>query len=152
MAMVPDREVNKMIPSISSLKNCGLCLIFMFGVAACGGDSDAPSAAEKALDELQSKYDELSQKELSDPVKWAAEDLENIGDWEYKVETLPLDSAEEFEAALNELGNDRWEVIWMEKNTVGYTVFLKKPAVSYLNKIPLSSLGRFVIDDSGSEE
>lgn len=135
-----------------SRKHIGLCLILAFGVAACGGESGDPSAAEKALDELQSKYDELTQKELNDPVKWAAEDLENIGDWEYKVETLPLDSAEEFEAALNELGNDRWEVIWMEKNTVGYTVFLKKPAVSYLNKIPLSSLGRFVIDDSGSEE
>ena len=138
--------------SVFSRKYIGLCLILVFGVAACGGESDEPSAAEKALDELQSKYDELSQKEFKDPVKWAAEDLENIGDWEYKVETLPLDSAEEFEAALNELGNDRWEVIWMEKNTVGYTVFLKKPAVSYLNKIPLSSLGRFVIDDSGSEE
>ncbi len=135
-----------------SRKYIGLYLILAFGVAACGGESDEPSAAEKAVDELQAKYDELSQKEFNDPVKWAAEDLENIGDWEYKVETLPLDSAEEFEAALNELGNDRWEVIWMEKNTVGYTVFLKKPAVSYLNKIPLSSLGRFVIDDSGSEE
>ena len=138
--------------SVFSRKYIGLCLILVFGVAACGRESDEPSAAEKALDELQSKYEELSQKELKDPVKWAAEDLENIGDWEYKVEALPLDSAEEFEAALNELGNDRWEVIWMEKNTVGYTVFLKKPAVSYLNKIPLSSLGRFVIDDSGSEE
>ncbi len=138
--------------SIFSRKYIGLCLILTFGVAACGGESDAPTAAEKALNELQAKYDELTEKELDDAVKWAAEDLENIGDWEYKVETLPLDSTEEFEAALNELGNERWEVIWMEKNTVGYTVFLKKPAISYLNKIPLSSLGRFVIDDSGSEQ
>ena len=155
MATEPDKEAHimiKMIPATFSLKNVGLWLILAFGVVACGGESDEPSAAEKALNELQAKYDELSQKELSDPVKWAAEDLENIGDWEYKVETLSLDSAEEFEAALNELGNDRWEVIWMEKKSVGYTVFLKKPAVSYLNKIPLSSLGRFVIDDSGSEE
>lgn len=142
----------KTTSAIFSLKHFGLCLILAFGVSACGGKSDEPSVAEKALDELQAKYDELSQKELNDPVKWAAEDLENIGDWEYKVETLPLDSTNEFEAALNELGNERWEVIWMEKNTVGYTVFLKKPAVSYLNKIPLSSLGRFVIDDSGPEE
>ena len=138
--------------SVFTGKYIGLCLILVFGVAACSGESDEPSAAEKALNEIQSKYDQLSQKELNDPVKWATEDLENIGDWEYKIETLPLDSAEEFEAALNELGNDRWEVFWMEKNAVGYTVFLKKPAVSYLSKIPLSSLGRFVIDDSGSEE
>lgn len=137
---------------ISWCKYFGLCVVLAFGVAACGGESDEPSAAEKALDEMQAKYDELSQKELNDPVQWAAEDLENIGDWEYKVETLPLGSTEEFEAVLNELGNERWEVIWMERNTVGYTVFLKKPAISYLNKIPLSSLGRFVIDDSGSEE
>ncbi len=72
--------------SISSLKHYVLCLILAFGVAGCGGESDAPSAAEKALNELQAKYDELSQKGLSDPVQWAAEDLENIGDWEYKVE------------------------------------------------------------------
>ena len=137
---------------ILSRKSFGLCLVLAFGIAACGGESSEPSAAEKALHELQAKYDELREKELNDPVKWAADDLENIGDWEYRVETLSLDSTEEFEAALNELGDERWEVIWMEKNTVGYTVFLKKPAISYLNKIPLSSFGRFVIDDSGSEE
>lgn len=144
--------MTKTISDIFSLKFYGLCLVLVIGISACGGESKEPSAAQKALDELQAKYDELSQKEFDDPVKWAAEDLENIGDWEYKVETLPLDSPKEFEAALNDLGDERWEVIWMEKQAVGYTVFLKKPAVSYLNKIPLSSLGRFVINDSGTEE
>ena len=111
MVTEPDGEANKMIKTTNtmfSLKYYGLCLVLALGVAACGGELDAPSAAEKALDELQAKYDELNQKEFNDPVKWAVEDLENIGDWEYKVETLPLDSTEEFEAALNELGNERW--------------------------------------------
>lgn len=155
MVAAPDREAIKMIKTTGfkfSLQHYGLFLLLAFGLASCGGESDEPSTAEKALAELQAKYDELSQKELDDPVKWAAKDLENIGDWEYKVEVLPLDSPQEFEAALNKLGDDRWEVIWMEKNTVGYTVFMKKPAISYLNKIPLSSLGRFVIDDSGPQE
>ena len=81
-------------------------------------------------------------------MEWAASDLENLGDWEYRVETLKLTSEAEFAATLNEFGNDRWEVIWLERTPGGFMVIMKKPSISLLSKIPLSQLGRFVIDGS----
>ena len=128
---------------IASLFIC-LCL------AACGGESPSntvePNAAERAIDELQRKYDELAGDQLDAPVQWAAEDIENIGDWDYKVIEIGDDlSAEELEQTLNALGDDRWEAFWVQPSADGYTVLLKKPSISYLSKIPLSQIGRFII-------
>ena len=124
-------------------------------LAACSKEVEEPeplSGTEKAIAELQAQYDRIVGDGLDDPAKWASEDLENIGDWEYRIETFESTSAEEMQAALNVLGDDRWEVFWMERTSDGYQVFLKKPSVSYLSKIPLSQLGRFVIGDSGNAE
>ena len=134
-----------------ALRDIGFCMVISLVLSGCGGETDEQSAADKALEDLQTKYDELTQKAIDNPMQWAADDLENIGDWEYKVEEFSRADPEELEAVLNDLGDERWEVIWIEKNADGYTVFLKKPSVSYLNKIPLSSFGRFIIDDSGAE-
>ncbi len=117
-------------------------------LSACQDGAEGPSAAERALDELQRKYDELVQDRLEDPVQWAQDDIENLGDWEYRVEDLPLAAGVDFAAQLNEYGNDRWEVIWLERGQDGYTVIMKRPAVSLLSKIPLSQLGRMVIGGS----
>ena len=133
-----------------SANRVGLATLLL--LAGCGGDSIEPSAAEKALSELQAKYDELVQKQLDDPAKWAADDLENIGDWEYKVQEIPHISNSQLEEALNELGDERWEVSWIERTETGFLVILKKPSVSYLGKIPLSQIGRFVIGGQETTE
>ncbi|MGI9263214.1 MAG: hypothetical protein ACR2QR_14305, partial [Woeseiaceae bacterium] len=88
-------------------------IAFLTLVAGCDRDSGEPSATEKALDDLQSRYDELVDDKLENPVQWATDDLENIGDWEYRVIELSPADAESFETTLNELGNDRWEVFWI---------------------------------------
>lgn len=154
MAKTPDNKAATMkmaIGIINFLRYYGLCIAIALTLSGCGGDSEEPSAADKTLDELQAKYDALRQKEFDDPVQWAADDLENIGDWEYKVELLSHSDPGDLETALNKLGDDRWEVMWMERNNDGHMVLLKRPSVSYLSKIPLSSIGRFIIDDSGTE-
>ena len=133
------------------MRQIGICVLTTAILVACGSEVDERSATEKALDELQAKYDALREKDFDDPLQWAAEDLENIGDWEYKVETFSRFDPEDLEEALNKLGDERWEVIWIEKSSAGHMVLLKKPSVSYLNKIPLSGLGRFIIDDSPAE-
>lgn len=150
--------------------------LFAFSLLACFGsianaqDSDStaadeetaaeelPSTADRALDELQRAYDglqrqfdELTGDQLDAPVEWAQEDLENIGDWEYRVIEINRLSAEDLEATLNELGNDRWEVIWIDDNLTGKTIILKRPAVSVLSKLPLSALGRLLMRDSGGQ-
>ena len=129
--------------------------------AAAGEEAPAeeePSTAERALEEMQRRYEELQQRfdeftgdQLDAPVEWAQEDIENIGDWEYRVVEFGRMSAEELEAALNELGNERWQVIWIEGNLTGRTVIMKRPAVSILSKLPLSALGRLLMRDSGGQ-
>lgn len=118
----------------------------------CAGDSDEPSAADKALQELQARYGELTQEDLDAPAQWAAEDFENIGDWEYKVLEMPYTSPTQLEELFNELGNDRWEVFWIERNASGFIVLLKKPAISYISKIPFSQIGRFMIGGPDTTE
>ncbi len=120
--------------------------------------AEAPSTADRALDELQRRYEILQQQfeeltgdQLDAPVEWAQEDLENIGDWEYRVVEIGRLSAEDLQATLNELGNDRWEVIWIDDNLTGKTIILKRPAVSVLSKLPLSALGRLLMRDSGGQ-
>lgn len=120
--------------------------------------AEESSTADRALEELQRRYEglqqqfeELTSDSLDAPVEWAQEDLENIGDWEYKVVEVGRQSAEELEATLNELGNDRWQVIWIEGNLSGKTIILKRPAVSVLSKLPLSALGRLLMRDSGGQ-
>jgi len=124
-----------------------LCLI----VAGCESESQERSAAQRALDELQVQYDELLKDKVEVPVDWAADDLENIGDWEYRVINLAFDSPVELESRLNELGDERWEVIWLEASPDGFLAVMKKPSVSWLSRIPLSELGRIVTGGSVGE-
>ena len=126
-------------------------VIAVFLLAGCNPEpQDEVTGVRKAVENLQQQYDELIAERGGDPVEWAASDLENLGDWEYRIETIRLESEEEFAATLNEFGNDRWEVIWLERTPGGFMIIMKKPSISLLSKIPLSQLGRFVID--GSED
>lgn len=121
-------------------------------VSACGTPADEPSAADKALDELQKKYDALTDGQLDGPVQWASEDLKKLGDWEYKVVEVGNVGTAELEKTLNEAGSERWEVIWIEKTLEGHVVVMKRSSISYLSKIPLSQLGRLVIPDSEPQQ
>ena len=120
-------------------------------VTSCSQEPGEPSSVEKALGDLQEKYEELRRERGDDPVQWASEDLENLGDWEYRIEELAGATPEAITARLNELGNDRWEVFWIQESDTGLRFFLKRPAISYLSKIPLSQLGRYAIGGSGGE-
>ena len=128
------------------------CLAFLVLFAGCETESQEPSAAAKALDDLQAKYDELVKDKVDVPVDWAADDLENIGDWEYRVENIAYSSPEDFAAQLNVFGNDRWEVIWLERTPDGFLAVLKKPSISYLSKVPLSEIGKYVIGISDDQQ
>lgn len=127
--------------------------IFVFThLVACDNAAERSSVAQDAFDELQKKYDELIEDKFDDPVKWAADDLENIGDWEYRVLIVAFDSPDDLTAEFNKLGNEKWEVIWMERSVEGFLVVAKKPSVSLLSQIPLSQLGRLVTGDSEGSE
>lgn len=128
------------------------CISVVIVLMGCSNESDNSSVADTALKELQEKYDELKQTEFDDPATWAADDFENIGDWEYRVLQIPYTSAVQLEEDFNKLGDAKWEVFWIERSNAGFMVILKKPSVSYLSKIPFSQIGRFVIGEPESSE
>ena len=99
---------------------------------------------EQALDELQKFVEEVRQRTPEDPVEWAKEDLERYGDWEYRVVTLAELEPDALEDELNELGQERWEVFWVERTDQGLSLFLKRPTVSYLRGVPFSEIGRAI--------
>ena len=129
-----------------------LLLAFLFAISACSKSAEEPTAAEKALTDLQKKYDELTEGELDNPMQWASDDLGKIGDWEYRILQVSNVSAAEFEATLNEAGGERWEVIWIEKTLEGHSIVMKRPSVSILSKVPLSQIGRLVIGGRETEQ
>ena len=68
------------------------------------------------------------------------------------MEKLSYSSPEDFAAQLNVFGNERWEVIWLERTPDGFLAVLKKPSISYLSKVPLSEIGKYVIGISDGQE
>lgn len=116
-------------------------VVFTWLLMACTQEPGEPSRTEQALEELQRFVEERTP---DDPVEWAREDLERYGDWEYQIISIPDAEPEVLEAELNELGEERWEVFWIERTDQGLTVMLKRPAVSYLRAVPFSEIGRVI--------
>ena len=87
----------------------------------------------------------------ADAYAWAKSDLQRIGDWEYRIVRLDAASDGAVEKRLNELGAERWEVLWLEREGDGLRVFLKRSMRSYLRLLPLSDLGRLVPTGQASE-
>ncbi|HEY5666185.1 MAG TPA: hypothetical protein VIV64_05635 [Gammaproteobacteria bacterium] len=105
------------------------------------------AATDGALDDLVAAYEALAgmlgqgSEEAVDRVQ---SDIENLGDWEYRIVELPNESTEVMADELNALGDERWEVFWIEPAPVGLRVYLKRPSVSYLSRVPLTTLLRLL--------
>lgn len=118
--------------------------------AAAADDADvtrALSATERALAQLTAAYDDLAERFGDEPgraVEWAEADFENLGDWEYRVVVLPDAMPEALEQALNALGQERWEAYWIAPSGNSLRIFLKRPAISYLSRVPLTTLLRML--------
>ncbi len=128
-----------------------LCLL----LTACGGTADPPatdpqpqpSHTDRVLSRVEELYEsaiEAGETASSDAIEWATEDIQKIGDWEYRVVTLPALSDSALEEKLNELGSERWEIFWIERTGSSLRLLLKRPARSYLKSIPVSDLARIL--------
>ena len=118
-------------------------------VAACtrpAGDALTPPEdadgieQNTALEQIVELYEEALELAPDDPVKWAKDDIQRIGDWEYRVVVHPKAEPAELEAVLNEFGAERWEVFWVSETLTRITFYLKKPARSYLRMVPVSGI------------
>ena len=114
------------------------CVTALVAVA-CERELGEPSQADRALEEAKRLYEQAKDKAPEDPVAWAKEDIERYGDWEYRIMILADGEPSNLEEQLNELGQERWEVFWVERSGTDLRLFLKRPAISYLlRSAPLS--------------
>lgn len=92
-------------------------------------------------------YDENlnSGKKLSVETKdWLKQDIDNIGDWEYKIVAFEGKAGKEMEKDLNKLGDERWQCFWVEANAKEKVFYFKRTKMSYINKIPAGDLLRII--------
>ena len=99
------------------------------------------------LDNLKKLYDEKveSGKEATSNTKnWVKGDIENIGDWEYKIVAFGKKAPTELEKELNQLGNERWQCFWVEATGKDKVFYFKRTKMSYIQKIPAGDLLRII--------
>ncbi|MCP3981686.1 MAG: hypothetical protein GY716_20490 [bacterium] len=87
-----------------------------------------------------------------DVYDWLRQDLQNIGAWQYRVETVPRTESAALEKLLNEVGAERWECIWIEREGSNYRLIFKRPAKSYLKTIPEWDVLRLLRGDEEGNE
>ena len=130
-----------------------LSLAVLAGCDSESGGSPALGSGE-LLDRIQELYEtarNAGDDVPSDAYEWAKSDLQRIGDWEYRIVRLDAGSDVAVLERLNELGAERWEVFWLERDGDWLRVFLKRHSRSYLRLLPLSDLGRLVPTGQASE-
>lgn len=120
----------------------GIALLLVFG-GPVPGQEEEPAVDPSVWDQVVALYEQAKdagETAAEDVYEWAREDVEKIGDWEYKVEYLANPNHLALEKKLNELGTDRWEAVWIDRQGPNLTVTLKRPSRTWLNKLPLGQL------------
>ena len=138
------------IPKAPLLVGVGVTLAVLFTSATTPfaiEEEKTPETLEETANRLwaeaQKMYEKArtaSEKVSEDSYEWAKDDLEKIGDWEYRVVSLSTVESASLEAELNTLGADRWECFWVAGEGKDAKFLFKRPVRSYLKRIPLRSL------------
>ena len=106
-------------------------------------------AYEKGVKGAKEKYAETlgDGKNLTGKSKeWILKDIENIGDWEYKIQSFGPEQSKEIEKKLNELCKERWQCFWVESSKKEKIFYFKRTRMSYLSKIPTGAILRIMAD------
>lgn len=86
-------------------------------------------------------------KDLKGQTKnWVKGDIENIGDWEYKIVAFGDKAHVELEKELNQLGKSRWQCFWVEPTGKDKVFYFKRSKISYMQKMPAGSLLEIIGD------
>jgi hypothetical protein len=110
-----------------------------------------PEAAEKELsiwEQAQAYYELAKESGAEVPgsaADWLKQDYENIGDWEYKViRTSAEEPVEALETRLNKLGDDRWELLWVQPRGGAQVFILKRPVRNWISTVPLTDILKMI--------
>ncbi len=120
----------------------GIFLLFALGAPLLAQEEE-PEVDKSVWDQVVALYEQAKdagETAAEDVYEWAREDVEKIGDWEYKVEYLSNPNHIALEKKLNELGIERWEAVWIDRQGPNLIVTLKRPSRTWLNKLPLGQL------------
>ena len=86
---------------------------------ACGDGrrepADPPEELHEQIAELYGRARESGEEVSDDVYEWARGDIERIGDWQYRVVERGPEPPGALEEALNALGTERWQLVWMER-------------------------------------
>ena len=77
---------------------------------------------------------------------WVKGDIENIGDWEYKIVAFADKAHPELEKELNQLGKSRWQCFWVEATEKNKVFYFKRSKISYMHKMPAGELLEIIGD------
>jgi hypothetical protein len=137
------------------MKKHFIWLTVLLGFICCATFAEDKTSAEKEPESSQQEsywektknyYNELTEKGIDktgeDAKTWVKEDLEKIGDWEYKIVIVKENNLEKLQNRLNEFGSARWECYWQETGKEGRLFFFKRKKISYLQRIPIGNLLR----------
>ncbi len=120
-----------------------VALTLLLGGVPAGAQEPGPTDDKPVWDKVVALYEqakEAGETAAEDVYEWAREDVDKIGDWEYKVEHLSNPNHIALEKKLNELGAERWEAVWIDRQGPNLIVTLKRPSRTWLNRLPLGQL------------
>ena len=114
--------------------------------------SDAATSSVNYINRVYERAVKAGDTSAKSAQKWVNDDIRKIGTWEYKVLKVDENPAAN-EAALNNLGQNRWECFAvMPRRNGTLTYHFKRPHRSYLQQLPAKELLRLapMLDFSNS--
>ena len=122
------------------------CAVSAVDVAAEEAAAEEDAGLWEQIQEWYQIAKEKGERVPSDIYDWVKQDIERIGDWEYRVVEVP---AAALEGELNTMGRDRWECIWIQPNGDRARLVFKRPVRSYLRNVSPEDLMKLVGGASG---
>ena len=113
-----------------------------FEAAKASGETTADNATEW-LSQLYGNARDQSIGTASSIKNWTAEDIANMGAWEYRVVSVG-DDLDLLEAQLNQMGKERWECFLVQRDGNRNTLLFKRSKKSFLRQLPAKELLRLV--------
>jgi len=120
------------------LKVCAFLVLILLGLEGISFADEEKQASERMSPEKEgmwNRFQEFYQRSSDVGKEWTKEELERIGDWQYRVVTIQDADDEKLEVELNALGEERWEVIWLERIDEKWRLFAKRPKTSTIKSV-----------------
>lgn len=134
-----------------------LALAVLGSCLACTGSGDEPaeasaeqSAAWGEVLRLYEKARQTGETVPADAYDWMKQDLERVGDWEYRVRVFDSAAGAQLEESLNEMGRDRWECFAVVPAGSSLRLLFKRPVESYVGAVPHGDLLKLLRREEGS--